>query len=220
MTAKELREALSHDIPDDARVVIDVELSPLYENITSIGELSPTQRELVNGDDEVVIALRGAKSDFMATSPVNENHIRVHEQMTIEEVKAYLDEVRDKVLTPAEHQQFIRDWHNAKSLSFSYADTDIRLSIGDEDWRISFNRSRDDELILHFIEDGDRHSFAITNRVCPDEGGIDGCGICLAFPFEINDYKLIEHSQAIASYALRWMAHSHTLDEWLEEGTF
>ena len=48
MTAKEVAEYLTNECNPDAIVLMDVEASALYEEVSSIGEFSPTQREFLN----------------------------------------------------------------------------------------------------------------------------------------------------------------------------
>ena len=48
MTAKEVAEYLTTECNPDAIVLMDVEASALYEEVSSIGELAPTQREFLN----------------------------------------------------------------------------------------------------------------------------------------------------------------------------
>ena len=44
------------------------------------------------------------------------NTLQIHDQMTREEVEAYLDEVRDRVMTADEHIRFILTWNDAVSM--------------------------------------------------------------------------------------------------------
>ena len=72
MTAKEVTEYLTNECNPDAIVLMDVEASALYEEVSSIGELSPTQREFLNAhhaDDKDFIVFHDSLSSYFKGDP-------------------------------------------------------------------------------------------------------------------------------------------------------
>ena len=47
---------------------------------------------------------------------------------------------------------------------------------------------------------------------------LQGCGACFSFPFEIDDYRKVIESEAIARYAMRWMGSVASYEDWTEKG--
>ena len=164
------------------------------------------------------------------------NTLQIHDQMTREEVEAYLDEVRDRVMTADEHIRFILTWNEAVPMRKSGFNSFI-ISLDDaegnsEKWCLEFNKSNDSQLILHYITRDDIfidrtvYQIRITDCVCARDGddgdtpdiALRGCDMCCAFPFEIDDYKKVIESEAIARYAMRWMGSVGSYEDWSEKG--
>ena len=166
------------------------------------------------------------------------NTLQIHDQMTREEVEAYIDELRDRVMTADENIRFILSWNEAvKMRKTGFSNFIINLDDAEgkpEAWSIQFNKRNDSELFLHYITRDDiftdRNVYQIRITDCPCAGAGDdgdtpdisltGCGACFSFPFEIDDYRKVIESEAIARYAMRWMAHPNTYEDWVEQGKF
>ena len=67
MTAKEVAEYLTTKCDPETIVLIDIEGSPLYEEVFEIGELSPAQRNFLNAhhaDNKAFVVFHNAAARY------------------------------------------------------------------------------------------------------------------------------------------------------------
>ena len=169
------------------------------------------------------------------------NTLHVHEMMERDEIEAYFDEVRDRIMLEHERKAFISGFtrFGLEQIRSDNPPDSFIVTLSDRDddakpetWQVKVSNSRTSELILHYITRRDiftdREVYQIRITDCPcaspgDDGdtpdiSLTGCEMCCPFPFDIPDYKQVIESEAIARYAMRWMGSVNDYDHWIEHG--